>query len=353
MRPFHYLPVDSIDAALQGAAASGSADQPANQAPRQFLAGGTTLLDLMKLDVMRPQTLVDISGLKPKQHGIEAGSDGLHLSAFTRMADAAAHPAVLRDYPVIAETLKLAASAQLRNMASLGGNLLQRTRCMYFRETRWQACNKREPGSGCAALDGQNRQHAVLGTSDACIATYPGDFALAMVALGASVEIAGGSGSGKRRLEVAKLHRMPGDTPQIETVLAPGELITAILVPAGGWTRRSHYVKVRDRDSYQFAITSAAVALDMDGDVIREARIALGGVATVPWRARAAEEALRGKRLDEAVAAKAGDAAFEGAQPRKHNAFKVELGKRTLARALFETAAIQPAAPDGAAQKTS
>ena len=357
MRPFHYLPVDSVDAALQGAAAGAdagrAADEPANAAPRQFLAGGTTLLDLMKLDVMRPQTLVDISGLKPAQGGIEAGDDGLRLSAFTRMADAAAHPAVLRDYPVVAETLKLAASAQLRNMASLGGNLLQRTRCMYFRDTRWQACNKREPGSGCSALDGQNRQHAVLGTSDACIATYPGDFALALVALDASVEIAGGSGGGNRHLEAARLHRQPGSTPQLETVLAPGELITAILVPAGAWTKRSHYVKVRDRDSYQFAITSAAVALEMEGDLIRTARIALGGVATVPWRARAAEEALRGKRLDEAVAARAGDAAFEGALPRKHNAFKIALGKRTLARALFETAAMRPAESAGSAQKTS
>ena len=347
MRPFNYLVADSVDAALKAVGNPAAGGVSANEAAHQFLAGGTTLLDLMKLDVMRPETLLDINGLKSKQGGIAVTADGIRFSALTSMAEAAAHPAVLRDYPVIAESLKLAASAQLRNMASLGGNLLQRTRCMYFRDTRWQACNKREPGSGCSALDGQNRQHAVLGTSDACIASYPGDLAQALIALDASVEIAGGNGGSgaakTRRIEFAKLHQLPGKTPQTETVLAPGELITAILVPAGAWTRRSHYVKVRDRDSYQFAITSAAVALDMDGPVIREARIALGGVATVPWRAREAENALRGKRLDEAAAQAAGEAAFQGAAPRKHNAFKVELGKRTLARALFETAALQPA----------
>lgn len=350
MRPFNYVSAESVDAALQAAGSqhnsSKNGNPPATQAIRQFLAGGTNLLDLMKLDVMQPQTLIDINALKGKLGGIEVNSDGIRFSALTHMAQAAAHPVVLRDYPVIAETLKLAASAQLRNMASLGGNLLQRTRCMYFRDTRWQACNKREPGSGCSALEGQNRQHAVLGTSDACIASYPGDFAQAMIALDASVEIASGAGgaSGKtRRLDVSKLHRLPGDTPQIETMLAPGELITAIFVPAGAWTRRSHYVKVRDRDSYQYAITSAAVALDMDGPVIREARIALGGVATVPWRAREAEDLLRGARLDEAIASQAGEAAFKSAVPHKHNAFKIELGKRTLARALFETAAMQPA----------
>lgn len=348
MRPFNYVSVDSVDSALQAAGNNSNSnskdgDPSATQATRQFLAGGTTLLDLMKLDVMQPQTLININALKPKQGGIEANSDGIRFSALTNMAHAAAHPAVLRDYPVIAETLKLAASAQLRNMATLGGNLLQRTRCMYFRDTRWQACNKREPGSGCSALEGQNRQHAVLGTSDACIASYPGDFAQAMIALDASVEIASGASGKTRRLDVSKLHRLPGDKPQIETVLAPGELITAIFVPAGAWTRRSHYVKVRDRDSYQYAITSAAVALDMDGPVIREARIALGGVATVPWRAREAENLLRGARLDEAIATQAGEAAFKSAVPHKHNAFKIELGKRTLARALFETAAMQPA----------
>ena len=349
MRPIHFIAIDSADAALQAAGAGAGAGKqpntPATGAAHQYLAGGTTLLDLMKLDVMRPQTLIDINGLKPRTQGagIEAGTDGLRFDALVSMAEAAAHPAVLRDYPVIAETLKLAASAQLRNMASLGGNLLQRTRCMYFRDTHWQACNKRAPGSGCAALDGMNRQHALLGTSEACIASYPGDLAQALIALDAKVDILGESGA--RRIDFAQLHRLPGDTPQLETTLAPGELIRAIFVPAGGWTRRSHYVKVRDRDSYQFAVTSAAVALELDAatGTIREARIALGGVATVPWRARAAEQALRGARLDETVTNKAAEAAFADARPREHNAFKVELGKRTLARALFETARMQPA----------
>lgn len=338
MRPFAFVAADSTDAALRAAAPGKMPDKtPPTDAPAQFLAGGTTLLDLMKLDVMQPQALVDINGLKRERGTIEAQASGLRFGALVTMAEAAEHPAVLRDYPVIAETLKLAASAQLRNMATLGGNVLQRTRCMYFRNTRWQACNKREPGSGCAAMEGQNRQHAVLGTSDACIATYGGDLAEALIALDATLETAHGDGS-RRRLAFADLHRQPGDTPHIETTLAPGELITAIVVPAGPWTRRSHYVKVRDRDSYQFAVTSAAVALEMDGRTIREARVALGGVATVPWRSREAEAALQGRELTQSSAIAAGEAAFAGAVPRRHNAFKVALGKRTLTRALFEAA---------------
>ena len=216
-------------------------------------------------------------------------------------------------------------------LGAVAGNVLQRTRCAYFRDTRWNACNKRNPGSGCAALDGVNRQHAVLGASESCIATYPGDFAQALIALGARVE------TNSRRIDCAELHRRPGTTPNVETTLQPGELITAIVVPAGPWTRRSRYLKIRDRQSYQFALVSAAVALDMDGDSVREARIALGGVATVPWRSREAEAALRGKPLDETAAMAAADAAFAGAVPRKHNAYKVALGKSTLVRALLET----------------
>ena len=338
MRPFSYTRASSADAAAQAAAAVGaSASQPPTEAPVQFLAGGTTLLDLMKLDVMRPQALVDLAPLRRRAGGgaIEARGDALRLGAFATMADAERHPAVLRDYPVIAETLRLAASAQLRNMASLGGNLLQRTRCVYFRDPRGAACNKREPGSGCAALDGVNRQHAILGTSDDCIATYPGDFAQALVALDATIEITGSGGA--RTLPFATLHRPPGGTPQVETVLAPGDLITAIVVPAGPWTRRSRYVKVRDRASYQFALASAAVALDLQDDgTVRSARVALGGVATVPWRSREAEAALAGQRLDEAAAERAAEAAFAQARPRRHNAFKVALGQRTLVRALLE-----------------
>jgi len=331
MRPFAFAPADSADAAVRLAARMPSGGGvPPTEAGAQYLAGGTTLLDLMKLDVMRPQTLIDISGLRRDNAGIVASGDGISFGAMVSMAEAAEHPAVLRDYPVIAESLKLAASDQLRNMASLGGNVLQRTRCSYFRDTRWDACNKRNPGSGCAALDGVNRQHAVLGGSDACIATYPGDFAQALIALGARVE------TSSRRIDFAELHRRPGTTPNVETTLQPGELITAIVVPAGPWTRRSRYLKIRDRQSYQFALTSAAVALDMSGSVVREARIALGGVDTVPWRSREAEAALRGKPIDEATVTAAAAAAFAGAQPRKHNAYKVALGQNTLVRALLE-----------------
>ncbi len=339
MRPFNFIAADSADSALQAAAFNGASANasPPTEAPVQYLAGGTTMLDLMKLDVMRPQTLVDINALKKQYGSIEAKDGSLRIGALVTMAQAAAHPVVLRDYPVIAQTLKLAATAQLRNMASMGGNVLQRTRCMYFRDAPGQPCNKREPGSGCAAIAGMNRQHAVLGTSDACIASYPGDLAQALIALDASIDVMGGeSGKASRTLPFAQLHRQPGQTPNVETTLAPGELITAIVVPAGAHTRRSVYVKVRDRDSYQFAITSAAVALDMDGQTVREARIALGGVATVPWRAHEAEAALRGKAIDDESMAAAGQAAFKNASPQKHNAFKIELGQRTLARALVE-----------------
>jgi xanthine dehydrogenase YagS FAD-binding subunit len=341
MRPFAYRRADSAGSAVQAALtiAPASGVSPMD-APCQFIAGGTTLLDLMKLDVMRPQVLVDINSLaRPGAEAIDAGRNGIRLSAVTRMAEAAEHPVILRDYPVISDTLRLAASAQLRNMASLGGNLLQRTRCPYFRDTAWAACNKRDPGSGCAALDGVNRQHAVLGTSDDCIATYAGDFAQALIALDAMVEITGGAGT--RTIRIADLHRRPGGTPNVETTLAPGELITTIAVPAGPWTRRSRYLKIRDRESYQFALASAAVALHLDGDVVRVARIALGGVATVPWRSPEAEAALQGRALDETTARAAAEAAFQGARARKHNAYKIPLGKRTLERALLETARME------------
>jgi xanthine dehydrogenase YagS FAD-binding subunit len=219
-------------------------------AAAQFLAGGTNLIDYMKLDVMHPAALVDINDLSDQLGQIRIDAQGLRLGALVRMAEAEAHPAIRRDYPVIAQSLSLAASPQLRNMASLGGNVLQRTRCQYFRDTSWPACNKRKPGSGCAAIAGVNRKHAVLGTSDACIATYAGDFAQALVALDASVDVLGASGARSIRFE--ELHRLPGSTPQIETVLAPGELITGFMVPAGAWTRRSLYRKIRDRESYEF-----------------------------------------------------------------------------------------------------
>ncbi|HEX4112926.1 MAG TPA: xanthine dehydrogenase family protein subunit M [Stellaceae bacterium] len=330
MRPFQF------DAASDPAAAT----EAARGQNAAYLAGGTTLIDLMKLDVMRPERVIDINGLSRGFGAITAAANGLRLGAMVRMADAAEHPAIKRDYPVIADALALAASPQLRNMASLGGNVLQRTRCMYFRDTSWSACNKRNPGSGCAALDGVNRKHAVLGVSEHCIATYPGDFAQALIALDATVEIAR-PGGGTRTVRFEALHRAPGDTPQRETNLEPGELITGFFVPAGAWTRRSLYLKIRDRESYEFALAAAAVALDLDGDTVRTARIALGGVATKPWRTREAEAALTGKPLTETQAEAAAWAAYADATPRDGNRYKVELGRRTLVRALLQAATMK------------
>jgi xanthine dehydrogenase YagS FAD-binding subunit len=311
-------------------------DQQAGQA---YLAGGTALVDLMKLDVLRPSAILDINDLAASHGQIESTPDGLRLGALVRMADAASHPDIARDYPVIAQSLLLAASAQIRNMASLGGNVLQRTRCSYFRDTRWAACNKRNPGSGCAALNGVTRKLAILGTSESCIATYPGDFAQALVALDATVEIAGPTGA--RSLRFEDLHRLPGSTPYIETNLQPGELITGFRVPAGGWTHRSLYLKIRDRESYEFALASAAVAVELDGKTVKQARIALGGVATRPWRAREAEAALSGKVLSEETASAAANAAFTQAKTRDDNDFKRDLGKRTLTRALLQAASME------------
>lgn len=335
MRPFAYERAPDAAAAVRLA---GSAPADA-RSPVQYLAGGTNLVDYMRLDVLRPQIVVDINDLQDAHGEIEARPDGLHLGALARMADVADHPAVLRDYPVIAQSLQLAASAQLRNMASLGGNVLQRTRCQYFRDPSWTACNKRDPGSGCAALHGVNRKHAVLGASEHCIASYPGDFGQALVALDAAVTTVGPRGP--RTLRFEDLHRPPGDTPQVETNLMPGELITGFVVPAGPWTRRSLYLKVRDRQSYEFALASAAVALDMDGGAVRQARIALGGVATRPWRAREAEAALAGKPLDHAAARAAADAAFAGAVGHGEDDYKIDLGRRTLVRALMQAQAME------------
>jgi xanthine dehydrogenase YagS FAD-binding subunit len=333
MRSFIYERANNPPAAAHLAAAATS-----DKMQVEYLAGGTTLLDLMKLDVMRPAVIVDINPLEAFGR-IDSNQHGLRLGAMVRMGDAAEHADIKNQYPVIAQSLHLAASQQIRNMASLGGNVLQRTRCTYFRDTSYAACNKRSPGSGCAALAGINRSHAVLGTSDQCIATYPGDFAQALIALDASVELTGASGN--RTMPFANLHRKPGDTPDKETSLRPGELIASFTVPAGPWTRRSLYLKIRDRDSYEFALASAAVALDQEDGAARNVRIALGGVATVPWRAVEAEAFLRGKPINEQNAAAAADAAFAGAKGHGHNDFKIELGKRTLHRALMEAAAME------------
>ncbi len=335
MRPFVYERAADPAAAVRLAARPGR--EPPTRAPVQFLAGGTNIIDYMRLDVTRPEVLVDLNGMQAQLGRIEAGPDGLRLGALVRMADVADHPAVVRDYPVIAQALLQSASAQIRNMGALGGNVLQRTRCQYFRDVGWRACNKREPGSGCAAIGGVNRKHAVLGVSDHCIAAYAGDFGQALVALDASVETLGPHGP--RRIRFEDLHRPPADTPHIETVLAPGELITGFVVPAGPWTRRSLYLKIRDRQSFEFALASAAVALELEDGQVRQARIALGGVATRPWRAHEAEAVLQGQPMTPESARAAAKAAFASAEPHGANDFKPELGRRTLVRALVQAAA--------------
>ena len=327
-----------FDAAARNAPDPADPKQPPTSAPAQFVAGGTQMLDLMKLGAIRPQALVDIGDLSRYLGQVEALPDGLYMGALVRMSEAEAHPEVLRDYPVIAQTLAMAASAQIRHMASLGGNVLQRTRCSYFRDPSWNACNKRNPGSGCAAMDGVNRKHAVLGVSDRCIASYGGDLAQALVALGAEVDLAYGSEG--RRIAFEQLHTA-SESPERETVLRPGELILSFRVPSGPWTRRSLYVKVRDRESYAYGLATAAVALDLRDGVVQEARIGLGGVAYKPWRAHSAEQALRGKRLDEDSAGAAARIAFLDAEPRGENTYKVGLGQRTLVRALLQASRLE------------
>jgi len=336
MRPFAYeAPTDAASAVALASVPAGAHIT----APVQYKGGGTTLIDLMKLDVMQPTTVVDITAINDEaMRRIVRTDEGLRIGSLVSMAGLQADPSVVRDYPLLTESLWQAASQQLRNMARLGGNVLQRTRCSYFRDTSYNQCNKRAPGSGCAALDGANRGHAVLGTSDQCIALYPGDWAPALVALDARVEVLGRSGT--RMLAFADLHRLPGTTPHIETSLAPGELITAFVIP-GGPRRRSLYRKVRDRESYAFANASAAVALDLDGEVVRDVRIGLGGVATVPWRARRAEALLRGQRLTEASASAAAEAEFKGARTREYNGYKVALGRATMVRALLDAQAME------------
>ncbi len=303
-----------------------------------FLAGGTTLLDLMKLDVMRPDRLVALSRIEHgSQHRIVVSDAGLRLGAMVTMADAAEHPVFRSNYPVIAQSLALAASQQLREMATIGGNVLQRTRCSYYRDPSF-ACNRRDPGSGCPAIAGVNRGHAVLGTSEHCIATYAGDFAQALVALDAVAEVEGLDGT--RRFAFADLHRLPGATPHLEHDLRPGELITAFHVPAGPWTARSTYLKIRDRASHAFALISAAVALHVEDGIASEARIGLGGVATVPWRARHAEAALRGQPADAAVIRRAAAAELAGARLRSRNRVKSALLEETLVRAVLQLSAM-------------
>ena len=296
----------------------------------RYLAGGTTLVDLMKLDVEQPTQLIDITAL-PLADVTTLPNGALRIGSMVRNSDLAHNDEVRRRYPMLSQALLAGASGQLRNMATTGGNLLQRTRCPHFRDTA-MPCNKREPGTGCSALHGENRGHAVLGTSDSCIATHPSDMAVALVALDAVVRTT--RPEGERAIPIAELHRLPGDHPEIETALTPGELITAVEIPPLAFATRSLYLKVRDRASYAFALVSAAVAIDLDGGKVRDARVALGGVGTVPWRSREAENVLRGRAAGVATYRAAAEAALAGAVPRKDNAFKIELARRTLVRAL-------------------
>jgi xanthine dehydrogenase YagS FAD-binding subunit len=313
MRPFELTAPTTVEAVLA--------------APGTFLAGGTTLVDLMKLNVLTPWHVQDINALPLR--GIDT-TDGLRIGALERMSDIAAHPGV---YPVISRALLLSASQQLRNMASIGGNLLQRTRCTYFRDVA-MPCNKRQPGSGCPAVSGANRMHALLGTSDSCVATHASDVAVALVALGAQIRLV--SATGSRTVALADFYRPPGDSPEVENDLRPGELIAEVLVPRLDWASQSTYVKVRDRQSYEFALCSAAVALDVRDARIVDARVAVGGVATVPWRLESVEAALRGAPVSLESFEAAASVAADGATPLSANGFKVSLLKRTVVRALLE-----------------
>lgn len=338
MKPFAYRTADSVAEAVRLVEPLGRAGQGG-----AFLAGGTTVVDLMKLGVLAPPSLTDIGrvGLE----AIEVEGDRLHLGARVRMAEAARHPALARGAPVLSQALWKAASPQLRNVATLAGNVLQRTRCPYFRDTA-SPCNKRVPGSGCAAIGGIDRTLAVLGTSESCIANYPGDFANALLLFDTTVETEGRGGG--REIAFDSLHRPPGDHPERETVLDDDELIVGFRLTVPSWARRSRYVKVRERESYAFALTSAAVALRLEDDNVADVRLAIGGAASIPWRAREAEAFLTGRPLSEAAAMEAGRIAFSGARAGTHNGFKIPLGERTVARALLEVGALDLADTQGA-----
>jgi xanthine dehydrogenase YagS FAD-binding subunit len=324
METFNYVKAASIEKAL--AAPAGA----------RFIAGGTTLVDLMKLNVERPRALVDIN-LLPLDKIERLPNGGLKIGAMVRNSDLAWNADVQRDYAVLSQALLSGASPQLRNMATTGGNLLQRTRCVYFREPDagtpgGYACNKRTPGSGCAAMDGFNRSHAILGTSEHCIATHPSDMCVAMAALEATIHVEGPKG--KRSIPFSEFHKLPGDTPQIENALEPGELVTYVELPRPVEGAKSVYLKLRDRASYEFALASAAVVARVEGGHVRYVRVALGGVGTKPWRSHEAEAALMGKPVNAEHFRAAAEAALKDAKPRSDNQFKVELAKRCLVRTL-------------------
>jgi xanthine dehydrogenase YagS FAD-binding subunit len=300
----------------------------------KFIAGGTNLIDLMKEDVERPSRLIDISRL-PLKIVEETANGGLRIGALVPNSDLAYHPLVEQRYPMLGSAIRAGASAQLRNMASTGGNLLQRTRCAYFYDTA-TPCNKRQPGSGCSAINGLNRIHAILGASEACIATHPSDMCVALAALDAKVHVTGPAG--ERAIAFADFHRLPGDTPQLDTNLNPNEIVTAVELPAQGFAANYTYLKIRDRLSYAFALVSIAAALELDGATIKEARLALGGVAHKPWRDAAAEAALRGQAANQAAFTHAADVLLRGAKGYAHNSFKIDLARRGIVRALTQAA---------------
>lgn len=334
MNPFTYVRAENSDSAIATVKREPKA---------MFIAGGTNIMDLMKEGVDTPTQLVDIRKLPASE--IVAKDGGVRIGAMARNSDVAYNSLIQNHYPVLSSAILAGASAQLRNMATVGGNLMQRTRCSYFHDIDF-ACNKRQPGSGCAAIDGFNRMHAIIGTSSNCIAANPSDMCVALVALDAVVLMRSENGDAagtlrERAIPITEFHLLPGDTPHMETVLEHGEMITAVELPVMPSKARSHYLKIRDRASYAFALTSAAVVLEIDKNVIINARIALGGVGTKPWRSIEAEQVLIGASPTEETFTTAADAALQQATPHRHNSFKVELAKRTLTEALKTVAAME------------
>ena len=321
MTPFAYRRAASVDDAVRLGLAPGA----------YFLAGGTNLIDLAKGGVVQPALLVDVSRL-PLAEVAETAEGGVRIGAMVRNSDLANHPLIRTRHPLLSQALLAGASPQLRNMATVGGNLLQRTRCHYFYDAAFEHCNKRLPGSGCGALEGINRNHAILGTSPACIATHPSDMCVALAALRARVRVHGPRG--ERTIAFADFHRLPGDTPQRDTTLAAGELIVGVELPPDGFAGHAHYLKVRDRASYAFALVSVAAALDVRGGVVRDAALALGGVAHKPWRRPEAEARLVGREPTDAAFGEAADLLLQGARPASQNGFKVALARRAIVRAL-------------------
>ncbi len=328
MNPFQYQRANAPDAAVKAGAQHGA----------KFLGGGTNLIDLMKYDVEHPTTLIDVTHLQSSEV-VSSSNGGATIGAGVRNSDLANHEIIRTQYPLLSQALLAGASPQLRNMATTGGNLLQRTRCYYFMDTAFPECNKRVPGSGCGALKGFNRIHAILGQTDkgtasgeTCIATNPSDMNVAMAAINAAIQVQGPKG--KRSIPIAEFHRLPGSTPQIDTTLRPDELILAVDLPTAKFAKNSYYLKARDRQSYAFALVSVAAGLEMDGQTIKSAGLALGGVAHKPWRSPEAEHALAGQPATPETFRKAAGLALSGAKGYEHNTFKIELAKQCILRAL-------------------